>query len=141
MEEIDQLESLEGSDIRKAKQVLAFEATRISHGEEEAQKAQSAAAAAFGVGTEKTEQDIQAMPTTVISRARLAEGVSPMEIFSEVGLTSSRGEARRLIKQGGLYVNDQKVDSLDDVINEESLTPDGILLRTGKKKYHRLIVE
>jgi tyrosyl-tRNA synthetase len=141
MEEVQQLEYLEGSDIRKAKQILAFEATRITHGEKEAKKAQSAAEAAFGFGKEKKEQDMEAMPTTVISSARLAEGVSPMEIFAEVGLTTSRGEARRLIKQGGLYVNDQKVDSLDDVINEDSLTPDGILLRAGKKKYHRLLVE
>jgi tyrosyl-tRNA synthetase len=141
LEEIQRLESLKGSDIRKAKQVLAFEATLITHGEKEAQKAQLAAAAAFGIGKEKTEQDIEAMPTTIISSARLAEGFSPMEIFAEVGLTSSRGEARRLIQQGGLYVNDQKVDSLDDLINEDSLTPDGILLRAGKKKYHRLIVE
>jgi tyrosyl-tRNA synthetase len=141
MDEIAQLESLEGSDIRQAKQILAFEATRITHGEKEAQKAQAAAAAAFGIAKEKNEQGIEAMPTTVIPRSRLAEGISPMEIFAEVGLTNSRGEARRLIKQGGLYVNDQRVESLDDVLNEDSLTPDGILLRAGKKKYHRLIVE
>ncbi|MEE9503188.1 MAG: tyrosine--tRNA ligase [Candidatus Aminicenantaceae bacterium] len=141
MEEIKRLESLEGSDIRQAKRVLALEATRITHGENEAQEAQSAAAAAFGSGKEKSEQDMEAMPTTVISRVRLTKGISPMEIFTEVGLTSSRGEARRLIKQGGLYVNDQRVDSLDDVLNEKSLTPDGILLRAGKKKYHRLLVE
>ncbi|HUU51935.1 MAG TPA: tyrosine--tRNA ligase [Candidatus Heimdallarchaeota archaeon] len=141
MEEIKQMGSLEGSDIRKAKQVLAFEATRITHGEKEAQEAQSAAVAAFGIGKEKTDQDMDAMPTTVISSSRLAKGISPMEIFAEVGLTSSRGEARRLIKQGGLYVNDQRVDSLDDILNEDSLTPDGILLRAGKKKYHRLRVE
>jgi tyrosyl-tRNA synthetase len=141
MEEIKKLESLEGSDIRKAKQVLAFEATRITHGEKEAQKAQSAAGAAFGIGKEKTDQNMEAMPTTVISSSRLAEGISPTEIFAEVGLTSSRGEARRLIKQGGLYVNDKRLDSLDDVLNEESLAPDGILLRAGKKKYHRLLVE
>lgn len=141
MEEIRKLESLEGSDIRKAKQVLAFEATRITHGEKEAQKAQSAAGAAFGIGKEKTDQNMEAMPTTVISSSRLAEGISPTEIFAEVGLTSSRGEARRLIKQGGLYVNDKRLDSLDDVLNEESLAPDGILLRAGKKKYHRLLVE
>jgi tyrosyl-tRNA synthetase len=141
MEEIKRLESLEGSDIRQAKRVLALEATRITHGEKEAQEAQSAAAAAFGNGKEKSEQDMEAMPTTVISRVRLTKGISPMEIFTEVGLTSSRGEARRLIKQGGLYVNDQRVDSLDDVLNEKSLTPDGILLRAGKKKYHRLLVE
>jgi tyrosyl-tRNA synthetase len=141
MEEIKRLESLEGSDIRQAKRVLALEATRITHGEKEAQEAQSAAAAAFGNGKEKSEQDMEAMQTTVISRVRLTKGISPMEIFTEVGLTSSRGEARRLIKQGGLYVNDQRVDSLDDVLNEKSLTPDGILLRAGKKKYHRLLVE
>jgi tyrosyl-tRNA synthetase len=141
MEEIKLLESLEGSDIRKAKQVLALETTRITHGEKEAQEAQSAAMAAFGIGKEKTEQDMEAMPTTVISSARLAEGISPIEIFAEVGLTSSRGEARRLIKQGGLYVNDQKLENLDVLINEDSLTPDGILLRAGKKKYHRLLVE
>ncbi|MGB3861891.1 MAG: tyrosine--tRNA ligase [Candidatus Aminicenantaceae bacterium] len=141
MEEIKQLESLEGSDIRKAKQILAFEATCITHGKKEAQEAQSAAVAAFGIGKEKTDQDMEAMPTTFISSSRLSEGISPMEIFAEVGLTSSRGEARRLIKQGGLYVNDQRVDSLDDILNEDSLTPDGILLRAGKKKYHRLRVE
>ena len=141
MEEIKRLESLEGSDIRQAKRVLALEATSITHGEKEAQEAQTAAAAAFGSGKEKSEQDMEAMPTTVISRVRLTKGISPMEIFTEVGLTSSRGEARRLIKQGGLYVNDQRVDSLDDVLNEKSLTPDGILLRAGKKKYHRLLVE
>jgi len=141
MEEIKKLESLEGSDIRKAKQVLAFEATHITHGEKEAQEAQSAAVAAFGIGKEKTNQDMEAMPTTVISSSRLSKGISPTEIFAEVGLTSSRGEARRLIKQGGLYVNDKRLDSLDDVLNEESLAPDGILLRAGKKKYHRLLVE
>lgn len=141
MDEIERLESLEGSDIRKAKQILAFEATRITHGEREAQNAQAAAVAAFGSGQTKAEKDMEAMPATVISGARLAEGISPMEIFAEVGLTSSRGEARRLIKQGGLYVNDKRVESLEDVIDKESLTPEGILLRAGKKKYHRLIVE
>jgi tyrosyl-tRNA synthetase len=141
LEEIKELESLEGSDIRKAKQILAFEATHITHGEKEAQEAQMASLAAFGKDQEKIKQDLDAMPTTVITRSRLAGGVSPMEIFTEVGLTSSRGEARRMIKQGGLYVNDQRVESLDDVLTEDNETPDGVLLRAGKKKYHRLIVK
>jgi tyrosyl-tRNA synthetase len=141
MEEIAELESLEGSDTRKAKQALAFEATRITHGEKEAQEAQAAAAAAFGVDQDKTKQHMAAMPTTVISKSRLAEGISPMQIFTDVGLTSSRGEARRMIQQGGLYINDQRVKSLEDMLDENSLTPDGILLRAGKKKYHRLVVE
>lgn len=141
VKEIVELESLEGRDIRKAKQTLAYEATRITHGEKEAQEAQTAAMAAFGTGKEKAEKDMTAMPTTIISRSRLADGISPMEIFAEVGLTSSRGEARRMIKQGGLYVNDRRVESLEDVLDENNLTPDGILLRAGKKKYHRLIIE
>ena len=141
IEEIAQLESLEGSDIRKAKQILAYEATYITHGEKEAQEAQTASAAAFGMVQDKIKQDMAAMPTTVISRSMLAKGFSPMEIFTEVGLTSSRGEARRMIQQGGLYVNDKRVENLEDVLDENSLTPDGILLRAGKKKYHRLVVE
>lgn len=139
--EIGRLEALEGSEIRQAKKILAFEATTITHGKKAAEEVQTAAEAAFGLGKEKTDLDMDAMPTTVISRARLVEGISPMEIFTEVGLTSSRGEARRLIRQGGLYVNDQRVESLEDVLNEDRLTPDGILLRAGKKKYHRLIAE
>jgi tyrosyl-tRNA synthetase len=141
LDKIERLKSLEGSDIRQAKQVLAYEATSITHGEKEAKDAQAAAKAAFSSDKDRTKEDIEAMPTTVISLARLVKGVSPMEIFAEVGLASSRGEARRLIKQGGLYVNDQRVNSLEDILNEDDLTPDGILLRSGKKKYHRLIVE
>jgi len=141
MEEIQRLEALEGSEIRKAKQVLAFQATRITHGEKAAEDAQATAEAAFGTKTEMTESDLDAMPTTTIARDRLAQGISPMELFAEVGLTSSRGDARRLIKQGGMYINDQRIDNLEHSVKEDDLTPDGILLRAGKKKYHRLIVD
>jgi tyrosyl-tRNA synthetase len=136
MDEVQRLGALQGSDIRQAKRVLAFEATRITHGQESAQQAQAAAAAAFGPGG-----DLDAMPSTVISAERLAAGVSPAELFAEVGLTSSRGEARRLFKQGGMYVNDERVESLEHTLTESDLTPDGILLRAGKKKYHRLLVD
>ena len=137
MEEIQQLGALEGSEIRQAKQMLAFQATRITHGEKAAEEAQATAKAAFG---DKTS-DLDAMPTTTITRDRLAQGISPMELFSEVGLTASRGDARRLIKQGGMYINDQRIDNLEHLVREDDLTPDGILLRAGKKKYHRLIVD
>jgi tyrosyl-tRNA synthetase len=141
MEEIRQLEALEGSEIRQAKQVLAFQATRITHGEKAAEEAQATAEAAFGKQGGVTKSDLNAMPTTPITRDRLAQGISPMELFAEVGLTASRGDARRLIKQGGMYINDQRIDNLEYEVNEDNLTPDGILLRAGKKKYHRLIVE
>jgi tyrosyl-tRNA synthetase len=136
LDEVRRLSALQGSDIRQAKRILAFEATRITHGPEAAQQARAAAEAAFGPGG-----DLDAMPSTVISAGRLAAGVSPVELFAEVGLTRSRGEARRLFKQGGMYVNDQRVGDLEQLLTESDLTPDGILLRAGKKKYHRLQVE
>ena len=138
MEEIKEIASLPGSEIRKAKQILAFEATKITHGEKAAEEAKAAAAAAF---SPSAGGDLDALPTTAINRERLAAGVSPLDLFVETGLSASRGEAKRLIKQGGMYVNDERIDSLDLLLTKKNLTPNGILLRAGKKKYHRIIVE
>ena len=136
LDEISKLESLEGSDIREAKQVLAYEATRISHGEAAAEESRKASAAAFG---KSAGGDLEAMPKTTVSINRLDEGIPPAELFAEVALAGSRGEAKRLIKQGGAYVNDQRIDSLERLINKTDLTEKGILLRAGKKKYHRIV--
>ncbi len=141
IEDIKKLESLEGSDIRKAKQVLAYEATSITHGKQAAEEALKAASTVFGTGGEEGKRDLEAMPTTIISHERLAAGISSIELFCEVGLTSSRGDAKRLIKQGGLYVNEKRIENLDRLLNEDDLTSSGILLRAGKKKYHRLVAE
>jgi tyrosyl-tRNA synthetase len=141
IEDIKKLESLEGSDIRKAKQVLAYEATSITHGKQAAEEALKAASTVFGTGGEEGKRDLEAMPTTIISHERLAAGISSIELFCEVGLTSSRGEAKRLIKQGGLYINEKRIENLDRLLNEDDLTSSGILLRAGKKKYHRLVAE
>jgi len=81
------------------------------------------------------------MPTTPIASERVEARIGVLEIFAEVGLTKSRGEARRMVQQGGLYVNDTRIDQLDAVITTADITPDGILLRAGKKRYHRLLVE
>ena len=139
--EIKQLQALKSSDIRKAKQALAYEATSITHGEKAAKEAQASASTAFGRGEGKQGRDLAAMPSTTISRDRLTRGINPAELFTKVGLSSSRGEAKRLIKQGGLYVNDKQIKSLNQQLNEADLTPNGILLRAGKKKYHRIIVK
>jgi tyrosyl-tRNA synthetase len=136
MDEIKRLSALEGSELREAKQVLAYEATVITHGEEEAQAAEKAAKAAFSQGG-----DLSAMPTTSMAKTRIDEGVGVLEIFAEVGLTQSRGEARRMLQQGGIYVNDKRVDQIDAALSGDDITSDGILLRAGKKKYHRLVVE
>jgi tyrosyl-tRNA synthetase len=139
LDEIAQLSRLQGKEIRRAKQVLAFEATRITHGEGAAREAQEAAEAIFGASS--TTADLEAMPSSTVSAERLAEGVSPIDLFDEVGLTRSKSEARRLLQQGGMYVNDERVESLDHAITSRDLTPEGILLRAGKKKYHRITVE
>jgi tyrosyl-tRNA synthetase len=146
LDEIQRLSRLQGSEIRQAKQVLAFEATRITHGEEAAREAQEAAAAIFGVAPlgaahGQARGDLDAMPTTSIPANQLAAGISPVDLFAEVGLTRSKSEARRLLQQGGMYVNDKRIESLEHLLNEADLTPEGILLRAGKKKYHRIVME
>jgi tyrosyl-tRNA synthetase len=131
--EIERLAALEGAEIRSAKQTLAYEATTISHGRGAAEEAQRASEALFGGGRE-----LEGVPTTEISARALEQGISLPTILAEVGLTRSRGEARRLIEQGGVYVNDERIAEVEAVIDGSDITVDGILLRVGKKRYHRL---
>jgi tyrosyl-tRNA synthetase len=143
LDEIRRFEGLKDSEINEAKRILAFEATKITHGEEEATKAQKASAAAFKgsiTATSGSNGDLTVLPTTAVARARLEAGISPAELFCEVGLTPSRGEAKRLIKQGGLYVNDETISSLERFLTVKDVGPKGMLLRAGKKKIHRVIV-
>jgi tyrosyl-tRNA synthetase len=133
--QIEELAALEGADIRQAKQVLAYEATRITHGPGAAEEAQAAAQAAFGSGG-----DLDGIPTTPVARERLAAGIPLTELMAEVELVRSRGEARRLIQQGGAYINDERAEDVDAIVGEADLAPEGILIRAGKKRYHRLVV-
>jgi tyrosyl-tRNA synthetase len=138
LSEIKDLAALEGADLRTAKQILAFHATQITHGTQAAQEAQAAAQAAFGAAA--SDDALEAMPSTSLARERLAEGIPLTTLMAETELTSSRGQARRLIQQGGAYLNDQRVSDVNAVVGEADLTPDGILLRAGKKRYHRVLV-
>ncbi|MHB8991401.1 MAG: tyrosine--tRNA ligase [Chloroflexota bacterium] len=137
MEEVQALGRLQGADIRKAKEVLAFEATRITHGEDAAREAQAAARALFGGG----EGSMEGAPTTEIGAAELAEGIPAPQLFAMVGLAGSRGEARRLIQQGGAYVNGDRIESVDQVVTPHDLVEGSLFLRAGKKKYHRVVVK
>jgi tyrosyl-tRNA synthetase len=149
LDEIARLEALKDGRINEAKRVLAFEATKITHGELEAEKARMAAAAAFGGRTEPSGGsgdasseggDVNLLPTTAVPRSRLEEGISPAGLFTEVGLTPSRKEAKRMIEQGGLYVNDGRVDSVERLVSVKDLGPGGdIILKAGKKKVHRIV--
>jgi len=143
LDEIRRLEALENSGINEAKRILAFEATKITHGELEAERARQAAAAAFGGpagGAPAAGGDFANLPTTAVPRSRLETGIAPAGLFTEVGLTPSRKEAKRMIEQGGLYVNDERIDSVERLLTVKDLTPDGgLLLKAGKKKVHRIV--
>jgi len=147
MEEVEEYGELKGADIRKAKEILAFEATQIVHGEEEAAKAKNASRKVFGWGDfsitsiemsgEAHQED--SMPTTLMKRSEFIEGIPIFKLFEKSGLCTSGSEARRLIEQGGGYVNSRKVKKFDEVIKGEDFNPNGtILLRAGKKKFHRI---
>ncbi|MGD1010397.1 MAG: tyrosine--tRNA ligase [Candidatus Aminicenantales bacterium] len=144
LEEIKELAALKDSKINEAKRVLAFEATKITHGEKAADEAKAAAGAAFLNGTANGKSgaggDITMLPTTAIARARLEAGISPAELFTEVGLTPSRREAKRLIEQGGLSVNEERIGSLERLLTIKDIGPEGMLLKAGKKKIHRVVV-
>nr|WP_294488344.1 tyrosine--tRNA ligase [uncultured Anaerosporobacter sp.] len=132
MDEVRRLGALEGSEINHAKEVLAYEITKIVHGEEEAMKAQEAARALFG-GNMKTDD----MPTTTYSAEQFNEGIDLITLLVDAKLAASRSDARRNITQGGVSVNDVKVTEFDRVFTPSDFNADGALLvKKGKKAYH-----
>jgi tyrosyl-tRNA synthetase len=136
MEEIEEYEKLKGADLRKAKEVLAFEATKIVHGEEEATRARNASRALFSLD-ERTEGE--AIPTTYLDRRRIDEGIPVFKLFETASLCASGSEARRLIEQGGAYINNNKVGKFDVMIKLDDFGGKGeMILRAGKKKYQRI---
>ena len=135
MEEVRRLGRLKDEDSREAKAVLAYETTKLAHGASEADKAQAASRTAFGGGG----MDLEAIPTSAIATNRLHTGISIMELFHEVGLATSRSEARRLIQQGGAYINEKQYRAIDTVVDAKLLEENALLLRAGKKRYHRVV--
>jgi len=136
MEDVKEWGRLQGADLREAKEVLAYEATRITHGEEEARKAQEASRRLFAEGG--TARD--GVPTTALASEDLAAGIPVTELFQRVGLCTSGSAARRLIEQGGAYVSGERVTSIDVLITDKDLADGAILLRAGKKRHHRVVL-
>jgi len=134
VDRVKELASLEGADIRKAKEVLAFETTKLCHGEEEARKAQEASRALFGGGGVGDE----AVPTVEIQSDRFKEGIPAYILFVEAGLAKTRGQAKRLIEQGGGYINGKRLESFGYVVTVDDFSDNVLLLRAGKKKYARI---
>jgi len=137
MDEVRRYGRLKGADLRAAKEVLALEATTITHGSQSARRAQEAARGAFGGGP----GSLEAIPTTLMPRTVFRKGVAAFELFCETALCSSRGDARRLIEHGGAYVNGERLNAFDEVITEAHLMDNALTLRAGKKRYHRVIVQ
>jgi tyrosyl-tRNA synthetase len=136
LEEIKKYESLPGEELREVKHLLAFETTKIVHGEEEAKAAREGAKAAFGSG-----ENIDLIPKTIISKSKLTAGIGILDLFVECGLSDSKGEVRRLIQQGGCRVNDEKITDEKSIITDKYITEKGIILKSGKKKIHRIEVK
>jgi tyrosyl-tRNA synthetase len=149
LEEIAALERKQAEDpsSRVAQHVLAFEVTKLIHGEATTKAVAAASNILFGAGVDELTPEVlphlaDAVPTMTISAARLAEGLPVLEGLVAAGALSSKGAARRLIQQGGLYVNDQRWSDPDRALTRElALFDRAILLRTGKNKYHLLLVE
>jgi tyrosyl-tRNA synthetase len=137
MDQVRECGQLTGADLRKAKEMLAFEATMITHGRAEAAKARETSRNAFG----GTGGSLEAIPTTSVEKGRLEEGIAAVELFAETGLCASRGEARRLISQGGGYVNERRLHGVDELITEEHIREGAIILRAGKKRFHRMVLK
>ena len=136
LEQIDEMDKWEGSQLNRAKEILAFELTKLVHGEEEAQKAEDAAKALFAGGADDSN-----MPTTEITEEQLTDGkIAVLDLMMACGLIPSKGEGRRLVQQGGVMVNDEKVGSIDVSFTAAQLK-DGLKIRKGKKIFHKAILK
>ena len=134
LEQIDEMDKWEGSQLNRAKEILAYELTALVHGEEEAKKAEESAKALFGAGGDSAN-----MPTSVLTDADFENGsINVLSMLVTTGLCPSRGEARRLVQQGGVTVDDVKVASIDENLARERFEGEGIIVRKGKKVFHRV---
>ncbi len=153
MDQIARVEKLQGADLNKAKAILAYEATKICHGEEEAQKALKATVSVFGGinipedllkdstiprGSHSAVTD-DSVPSSSYNKDTFVNAMQAADLFCEIGLCKSKSDARRLIKQGGAYIDGERVASFDQVVSGGAAVGDEILLRAGKKKYHKII--
>ncbi len=137
VEEVKRLGSLKDNKINEAKKVLAFEVTKLVHGEEEAIKAKEASEALFG----GANADESAAPSTEVQGNTIEEGINITELLLLTGLVSSKSEGRRLIKQGGIYLNGDRVDDEELIIGSEYIDDGKIVLRKGKKVFHNVYVK
>ncbi len=133
LEEVKKLGALEGAEINKAKEVLAFEVTRMIHGQEEADKALEAAKALFADGA-----DERGIPSTEMDENIFKEGIGILDLMRELGMIKSNSEGRRLVQQGGISIDGEKVEEIDKIVYLHDFKDGTILIKKGKKIYHQV---
>ena len=137
LEQIDEMDKWEGSQLNQAKEILAFELTKLVHGEEEARKAEAGAKALFG-GSGNSEH----MPSTELTAEDFTDDkIDTLTLLVKCGLAASKGEGRRLVQQGGISVNDEKVTDFATTFEKTTFTGDGAVIRKGKKVFHKAFVK
>jgi tyrosyl-tRNA synthetase len=154
LEEIEKVESLEGADLNAVKAVLAFEATRLAHGHDEAEKAFQAACEMFGarsvpeyllpssnISRKTRKTSPENVPATDMALSDFQNGIPAFKLFQSVGLVKSGGEARRLIEQGGGYLNGDRIETFDQMVTKLDVQNGEIVLRSGKKKFHKILIK
>ena len=134
MEEVKRFGSLKDAEINEAKKILAYEVTKLVHGEEEAKKAQDATEALFGKGS-----DMSNVPTEIIKKEMVGAALLDALVYTKI--VPSKSEGRRLIEQGGIVINDEKVTDLKRLVTEEDFIDGSILLKRGKKKFYKIVIE
>ncbi|OUO40000.1 tyrosine--tRNA ligase [Flavonifractor sp. An306] len=136
LEQIDEMDKWEGAQLNTAKEILAFELTKLVHGEEEAQKAQDAAKALFSTGGDRSN-----MPSTTLTAEDLTDGaIGILDLMLKCGLVPSKKEARRLIEQGGVELDGEKVTDVNASVTAGQLSGEGVTIKKGKKVFHRAMV-
>jgi tyrosyl-tRNA synthetase len=136
MSEINKLAELKNEQINEAKKVLAYEVTKLVHGEAEATKARQLAEALFGGGGNTSN-----MPSTEVTADELAGGINIIDALVKTGLTPSKGEGRRLVQQGGIYIEESPVTAFDFIITKDMFKKNELIIKKGKKTYHKLIIK
>ncbi len=136
LEQINEMDKWEGAQLNTAKEILAYELTQMVHGTEEADKAQAAARALFAQGGVSAD-----MPTSEFAAADIGEGIAILDLMVKTKLAPSKGEARRLVQQGGVMVNDEKITAFDRTFTVADFLAGDFIIKKGKKTFHRVVVK
>ena len=136
LEQIDEMDKWEGAQLNTAKEILAYELTQMVHGTEEADKAQAAARALFAQGGVSAD-----MPTSEFAAEDIGEGIAILDLMVKTKLAPSKGEARRLVQQGGVMVNDEKITAFDRTFTVADFQAGDFIIKKGKKTFHRVVVK